>query len=65
MRPRSVTVALAGAGAAAFAFARRRRRPWVELHYDDGSMVTLEAGTPAGNRLLALARAAVLAARSS
>jgi hypothetical protein len=62
-------VALAGggaaAGAAAVALVRRRRRGAVELHYDDGSMVTLEEGTPAGDRLLAVARAAAISGGSS
>jgi hypothetical protein len=65
MRLGRVGVALAGIGAARVALGRRRRRGAVELHYDDGSMVTLEAGAPAGDRLLVLARAAALSARSS
>jgi hypothetical protein len=57
MRARSAAAALAALGAAAALRRRRRRRDAVELHYGDGSMVALEAGTPAGDRLLALARA--------
>jgi hypothetical protein len=38
--------------------ARRReeRRERVHLYYDDGSMLTLERGTPEAGRLLELAR---------
>ncbi len=41
--------------------ARRRdeRRERVHLYYDDGSMLTLEHGTPEAERLLAIARAAL------
>jgi len=35
---------------------RERRRERVHLHYDDGSTVTLEQGSPEAERLLALAR---------
>lgn len=40
---------------------RRRdgRRERVSLYYDDGSMVTLERGAPASERLLELARSAL------
>jgi hypothetical protein len=65
MRGRSAAVVLTGLAAGAAAFARRRRRDSVELHYDDGSMVILEAGTPAGDRLLELARASASAAQPS
>jgi hypothetical protein len=66
MRGRSVAAALVGVAAAAAAAVfrfRRRRRDTIELHYGDGSMVALEPGTPAAERLLALARTAVVAAR--
>lgn len=41
--------------------ARRRdeRRERVHLYYDDGSMVALERGTPAAERLLGAARTAL------
>jgi hypothetical protein len=41
--------------------ARRRdeRRERIHLYYDDGSMLTLEHGTPEAERLLAIARAAL------
>jgi hypothetical protein len=38
---------------------REQRRERVHLHYDDGSTVTLEQGSPEGERLLALARGAL------
>ena len=38
---------------------RRGERERVHLYYDDGSMVALERGTPAAERLLALARPVV------
>ncbi len=38
---------------------RDERRERVHLHYEDGSMVALEHGTPAAERLLALARTVV------
>jgi len=42
-------------------FLRRRevRREHVSLYFDDGSMVTLERGSPAAHRLLALAHGAL------
>jgi hypothetical protein len=41
--------------------ARRHRRPRqrVHVHYDDGSMVTVERGRPEAQRLLALAHDAL------
>ena len=59
---------LAGAaavvGAATATLARRRgRREEVELHYDDGSMVTLERGRQGADELLADAAEALAAAR--
>jgi len=35
---------------------RERQGERVSLHYDDGSMVTLEPGAPGSERLLELAR---------
>lgn len=43
-------------------YLRRRRdgrRERVHLYYDDGSMVSLEEGAPAAERLLSLARQAL------
>ena len=47
--------------AAAFLLRRRTRRPResVSLHYADGSMVSLEQGSPAFDRLVGLARQAL------
>jgi hypothetical protein len=39
---------------------RDERRERVHLYYDDGSMVTLERGAPEAERLLAVARTALL-----
>jgi hypothetical protein len=49
---------LAAALAGLVALVRRRRRPAerVTIGYEDGSSLTLDAGTPDGDRLLALAR---------
>ena len=50
------------AGLAVLVAARRRRttaRERVDLYYDDGSVVTLDAGTPDADRLLHLAREAL------
>jgi hypothetical protein len=57
-------IAFIGAGAAAL-FLRRRGRvaERVDLYYVDGSMVSFEPGSPAGDRLLPLARTALAAAR--
>lgn len=38
---------------------REERRECVHLYYDDGSMVALEHGTPAAERLLGAARSAL------
>lgn len=48
-------------GGSLLLFRRRRdgRREHVSLHYDDGSMVTLERGAPGSERLLELARSAL------
>ena len=57
---------IAGAGVAAFAFLRRgtaRRRERVDLYFADGSMVSLADGSPEGDRMLALGRTALHAAR--
>jgi hypothetical protein len=52
---------LAAALAGVAAILRRRRRPGerVTIGYEDGSSLTLEAGTPDGDRLLELARPAL------
>jgi hypothetical protein len=61
MRRLSVLIGVAAALIAA-AFARRRgaaRRERVDLYYDDGSMVSLDARSVESERLLALASQAV------
>jgi hypothetical protein len=54
----------AGSAAAAVAFRRRAQpRARVELYFEDGTVSTLEPGAPGSDRLLALAREALTAAR--
>ncbi|HSC92106.1 MAG TPA: hypothetical protein VLB86_10680 [Gaiellaceae bacterium] len=65
MRLRSTAVALV-AGLAGLTLLRRRRgarREHVDLYYGDGSMVSLEAGAPEADRLLAIARDGLAAGR--
>ena len=59
----AIVVALAGL--AALVFLRRRSGPAerVDVYYEDGSMVSLEPGTPQAERMLALAHQALRAAR--
>jgi hypothetical protein len=58
---------LAGFALALASFIRRgsaRRRERVDVYYDDGSMVSLPDGSPESERLLALGRDALRAARA-
>lgn len=64
MRPRSLLVGAVAAAGAALAWRRRRMRSYVELQFDDGSLVRLERGTAADD-LLALTRRAVREARAA
>jgi hypothetical protein len=61
MRGRGVVLALLAAGAGAVLLRRRTvsRGEHVDLYYDDGSMVSLEAGSPSAERMLAVAREAL------
>ncbi|MGZ4256833.1 MAG: hypothetical protein ACXVRE_03620 [Gaiellaceae bacterium] len=68
MRGRSFVTGLvvaAGSAAGAIALGRRaaRRRERVELYFGDGTLVTLAAGSPEAERLLARARELLAAAR--
>ena len=59
MRRTLVALAIAlGSIAGALLFRRRAaaRTERAVLHYDDGSLVTLEAGAPQADRLLGIAR---------
>jgi hypothetical protein len=58
-------VALAAAGAAAFLWRRRRAAAAdrVDLYFEDGSMISLAAGSDQGDRLVALGRDVLAAAR--
>jgi hypothetical protein len=64
VRRLAVVAVLAAAGGAA-AHARRRfvSAERVSLRYEDGSMLTLDSGSPEGDRLLAVARNVLAAAR--
>jgi hypothetical protein len=65
-RPRLLTLIVVAAGSAAAAVAFRRRtqsKARVELYFEDGTVSTVEAGAPGSDRLLALAREALTAAR--
>lgn len=61
-----VTLAAVAAGAVvAFRRHSRRHRERLDLYYEDGSMVSLEEGSEAAERLLPLARDALRTARSN
>ena len=58
---------LVGFALALASFIRRgsaRRRERVDVYYDDGSMISLPDGSPESERLLALGRDALRAARA-
>ena len=61
MTSRGLVLTLLGAGAAALLLRRRSvsRGEHVDVYYDDGSMVSLEAGSPRAEELLAVAREAL------
>ena len=61
MRSRGVLLALLAAGAGAVLLRRRTvsRGEHVDLYYDDGSMVSLDAGSAAAERMLGVAREAL------
>ena len=68
MRSRSFVTGLvlaAGSAVGAVVYRRRasRRRERAELYFGDGSMVSLTAGSPGADRLLAHARELLTAAR--
>ena len=56
-------LALATAGAVLWRRRRRRAGERLDLYFEDGSMVSLEAGSPDADRLLPLARDALSATR--
>ena len=61
MTSRGVLVAALGIGAVALLLRRRTasRGDHVDLYYEDGSMISLEAGSPRAEELLGVARAAL------
>jgi hypothetical protein len=60
----TVLVALGSAvGAAVWRRRSRRRREHVDLYYADGSLVSLEEGSPEADRLLSVARRVLAQAR--
>jgi hypothetical protein len=61
VRSRGVLLALLAAGAGAVLLRRRTvsRGEHVDLYYDDGSMVSLDAGSAAAERMLGVAREAL------
>jgi hypothetical protein len=61
VRRRALALTLLVAAAAALLVRRRSvsRGEHVDLYYDDGSMVSLEAGTPRAEEMLAAAREAL------
>ncbi len=68
MRSRSFLAGLAiaaGSAAGAVAYRRRaaRRKERVELYFGDGTMISLAAGAPGADRLLAHARELLAATR--
>lgn len=58
-----VLLGAAAAGAAAVLRQRSTRTVRVDLYLEDGSLVTLEPGSPQAERMLAIARDALRAAR--
>jgi hypothetical protein len=66
MRSRSLLVALAAAGGvAALVHRRKAAAARVAVFYEDGSMLSLEQGTPQAERMLAVALAALRTARAA
>jgi hypothetical protein len=59
----AVVAVLVAAGSVALVRRRRSGAERVSLSYDDGSTLTLDAGTPEADRLLAAARDALSPAR--
>jgi hypothetical protein len=64
-RSAAVLLGLAGGMVAGAAFVRRRsfQEERVDLYYEDGSMLSLENGSPDAERLLPLAREVLRAVR--
>ncbi|MEX2103389.1 MAG: hypothetical protein WD805_05450 [Gaiellaceae bacterium] len=65
MARKAVAAILTAGAAAGAALGRRSRRPGehVDVYASDGSMVSFAPGSPAGDRLLPLARRVLAAAR--
>ncbi|HEV8249201.1 MAG TPA: hypothetical protein VGQ15_04465 [Gaiellaceae bacterium] len=66
MTRRSVLVVLAALAGAVFLLRRRKgAAARVDVYYEDGSMLSLERGTPQADRMLALAADALAATRAA
>jgi hypothetical protein len=64
MSRRSVLVAVAAVMGALALLRRRQGATQVDVYYEDGSMLSLDAGTPQAKRMLALAAEALATVRS-
>jgi hypothetical protein len=64
MSRRSLLVAMAAAAGALALLRRRKGTARVDVYYEDGSMLSLERGTPQAQRMLALAGEALAAVRA-
>ena len=62
-RRKALVLLAAAAGAVALLRRRRATAARVDVYYEDGSMISLERGTPRADRMLALAADALAAAR--
>ena len=67
MTRRKVLVVLAAAAGAVALLSRRRKATAarIDVYYEDGSMISLERGTPQADRMLSLAADALAASRSA
>lgn len=66
MRRRSLALGFLGAALGSLLVLRRKRDagPTVSVHYDDGSVLTLDPSRPEGERLVAAAERALTAVHS-
>lgn len=62
-RRSALVLVAAAAGAVALLRRRRATAARIDVYYEDGSVISLERGTPQADRMLALAADALAAAR--